>query len=120
MFIFGRVHTDIEGLMVEGTADELYDKTGNNVWPNVTRRRTSATTVPGKSIKYSECVFVALGIQHAVRMCHIFAAACLAVHCSSTLSHKQNDFGKKVTEHKMCVLISSTIYFRNISHSKKK
>jgi len=24
-----------------------------------------------KSITYSECVFVALGIQHAIHMCHI-------------------------------------------------
>ena len=29
MFIFGTVHTDIAGLMVEGNADEMYDKRGN-------------------------------------------------------------------------------------------
>jgi hypothetical protein len=29
VFIFGRVHTDIAGLMVDRTAEEMYDKTGN-------------------------------------------------------------------------------------------
>ena len=44
------------------------------------------------------CVFVALGIQHATRMRN---------------SHKRYDFRKKkkVIEHKMCVSISSAIFF---------
>jgi len=40
---------------------------------NVTLRHIHATIVgngKGMSIIYSKCVFVALGIQHAVRMCH--------------------------------------------------
>jgi len=38
----------------------------------------------------------------------------------STWSHKRHDFrGKKVIEYKMCVLIFSTTFDRNISHSKK-
>ena len=37
----------------------------------------------------------------------------------STLCHKRHDFRKKVTEHKMCVLIFCTAFVRNISHSKK-
>ena len=37
-----------------------------------------------------------------------------------TLSHKRQNFRKKVTEHKMCVLIFSTTFVRNISHSRKE
>jgi len=36
-----------------------------------------------------------------------------------TLSHKQHDFPEEVSEHKMCVLIFSTTFVRNISDSKK-
>jgi hypothetical protein len=49
-------------------------------------------------------VSVALGIQYAR---HI--AICVLPRSTiffSTLSHKLHDFGGKVTEHKMCVLIS--------------
>ena len=55
-----------------------------------------------------------------MRMRHIVICG---VHRStfSTLSHKQHDFRKKkVTEHKMCVLIFSTTFVWNISSCKKK
>jgi hypothetical protein len=38
----------------------------------------------------------------------------------STLSQKRHNIRKNVNEHKMCVLISSTIFVQNISHSKKE
>ena len=42
------------------------------------------------SITHSECVSVALGIQHAMCMCHIMSSvACLAGPCYSTLSLKK-------------------------------
>ena len=58
-------------------------------------------------IIYYECVFVALSIQHAFRMHRV---TCPALQYFSTLSHKWYDFRKKVTEHKMCVLIFSTTF----------
>jgi hypothetical protein len=47
-------------------------------------------------------------IQHATRSSHIGCP--LAPSYFSTLSHKLHDFRQKVTEHKMCVLISSTAF----------
>jgi hypothetical protein len=64
------------------------------------------------SIKYSECVSVALIIQYAKRMRHIMlsSVACPSVHLS-TLCHERHDFRKKkVIENKMCVLIFSTTF----------
>ena len=62
---------------------------------------------------YSECVFVALGIQHAMRVLRIILScvASLDVHYFSTLSRKRKDFRKQNNiEHKMCVLIFSTTF----------
>jgi len=64
-------------------------------------------------IAYSEFVFGALGIQHAMLMRHIVGSsvACLAVQYFSTLSRRRQDFRKKkVIEHKMYVLIFSTTF----------
>jgi hypothetical protein len=44
------------------------------------------------SITYSECVFVALDIQHAMHMRHLESVACPAVQYISTLSHTWHDF----------------------------
>jgi hypothetical protein len=60
----------------------------------------------GKAIifKYSECVFVALFIQHpmCIRRIILSVVASPALPYCATLSHKQHGFRKKVTEHKMC------------------
>jgi predicted histidine transporter YuiF (NhaC family) len=73
------------------------------------------------SVTYSECVSVALVIQHAKRMRRMVLSnvAGLAVPYFSTLSHKFYDFRKNVIERKMWVLIFSKNCVWNISHSKK-
>ena len=72
------------------------------------------------SVTYSECAFVDLGIQHAVRCAILSSAACPTLRYFSVFSHKRQDFRKKVIEFKICVLILSTTFVSHISHSKKK
>ena len=58
------------------------------------------------------CVHVALLIQHATFMRHIFSSsvASLAPLHFSTLSHKRHDFRENVTEHKMYAFTFSTTF----------
>ena len=65
------------------------------------------------------CVFVALVIQHAIRMRHVVICGLSVSTIFFQLSHKRHDSRKNVTEHKMCVVIFSTTFIWNISHSKK-
>jgi hypothetical protein len=70
------------------------------------------------SIIYSECVFVVLGIQHAMSTRYLSSVACPALRYFSTLSHKWYNLKKKVIEHEMCVLIFF-MFVWNISHSNE-
>ena len=61
------------------------------------------------SITYSECVFVALGIQRGMRCAILLSKACPALQYFSTLSHKRPDFrGGGVIEHKLWAWSFST------------
>ena len=62
----------------------------------------------GTVITYSECVYVALGIQNAERMRRIISisVACPAIPYFSTLSHKRHDFrGGGLIVRKMCFFL---------------
>jgi hypothetical protein len=59
--------------------------------------RYTCCRVTAVTVTYSECVSIALVIQHAKCMrCIISYVACLALPYFSTLSHKRNDFRKKL------------------------
>ena len=77
----------------------------------------------GKSINitYSECMFVDLGTQHAMRMRRVIlsSVACPALHYFSTLSHKRTIFENEKLLNIKCVLIFPINCVWNISHSKK-
>ena len=104
-------YSDCSG-SVEGCCVTLLNK---NQTSNV--RKTNTETLScnhccsGKSISitYTEVVFRAFGIQHAMRM-HRFTLLSMAIQYFPTLCHKGPDFRKNVTEHKMCVLIFSTTF----------
>jgi len=74
------------------------------------------------SIIYCEWVFIALGIQHAIRTHHIVICGLPGSTTFSTLSHKRPDFregrGGLLNQKKLC-FFSSTTFIWSISHSKK-
>ena len=53
-------------------------------------------------ITYSGGVYVDLGVQRVMHMCHS-RVACLALQYFSTLSHKQHNFRRNVIEYEICV-----------------
>ena len=79
-------------------------------------------TIFAISITFSECVSVALYTPpcnaHAL-YCHLWLLPLYSIFFPHYLINDTIFEKKKVTEHKMCVLILSTSFVLKISHSKK-
>ena len=91
------------------------DKTGNVRTYNAPLRRVRATTVAVEKQEYyifRKCVFVALGTQHAMRIRH---SHLWPVRLYNIFSHYLINGSisekRKVTAHKMCVLIFCVTVF---------
>jgi len=72
------------------------------------------------SITYCKCVFVALGIQHA--MCMHQIVICGRPHCTESfhsIGQTARSEKKKLLNTKICVLIFFKTFVRNICYSKK-
>jgi hypothetical protein len=89
----------------------LINKAGN-VRVNVTLRRVRETTVTVEKqcVTYSEYVFIALFIQHAMPMSHIvlLSEACPTLPYLPTLFHKQHSFRERLLN-VQCLLFSLQI-----------
>jgi hypothetical protein len=90
---------------------------------NVILRRVRATivAVEKQRVLHSLNVYVAFGFQNAMGMrhyCHPLPATLYNIFPHYLTNGKI--FLKKVTKHSKCVLIFSTTFVRNSSHSKKK
>jgi len=83
------------------------------------RARSCNRCCSGKAVSITDRVSVDIDIQHAIRMCLTvicgLSGCTIFLHFISLMAR----FFKKVTEHKMCVVIFFTNFVVNSHHSKK-
>jgi hypothetical protein len=96
---YGQARINKSGRQATYVFSKLQAPSRNHCWCGKARR-----------VRYAECV--------SYSPCKT-RAPCPALPYLTKLSHKRHGFRKKVTEHKMCVLIFCTTFVWNISHSKK-
>ena len=102
----------------------LYSRTRRamSVWRKIeAHSRNHCCRGKGISIKYYECMFVGLVIQHSKRVRLIILSSVVSQPGSCfffTLSHKWHTFRKNVTDHKIHDSIFYTIFVRDISRCK--
>ena len=82
---------------------------------NVTARRVSLNFVTVEKQNVLRFMSVCFSVRYPackehVPYCHLWPAPLYGIFF--TLSHKRQDFRKKVIEHKMCVLMFSTTFIR--------
>ena len=82
-----------------------------------TRSCNSGCGIKAINFTHSECVFVARGLQHVMRL-GLLPSPLLQKFLISP--HKWHDFGNTAFEHKMCVSIFSTTFVQIIFYSEKK
>jgi len=71
-------------------------------------------------LTYSECMFVASGIQHAMCTRHTVICGMPGSTIFSALSHKRTRFSKKLLNIKCVLILLITTFVWNIPHSSKK
>jgi hypothetical protein len=73
------------------------------------------------SVTYSDCLFLALVMQHVKRVSLLYCRLWYVRLCNIFQHYFINDaiFGNKAIVHKLCVLIFPTTLFWNVSHYKK-
>jgi hypothetical protein len=93
----------------------------NKIFGKARQRKwnTEKNQLNKRSTTLSECVFLALGNQRAMRMRYIVVCSLSDCTIFFHFISRAVPFLNEVTEHKMCVLIFSTNFFWNIFHSKK-